>query len=207
MTFARTAMPIAVLLVSAPALSAAPQPAARSAPKSAPQPAPKPTPQAQATPSVPAAPPAWTVTPDETRGVVQLSATAKGGAAQFVGGCSKSADPGLNGAFSGYRGAGLRTDGQTEHVAFYVRGAEWQDAFSVRLRYSAATRSWEFERPLAPVFLSSFSRGATLAVVNSRNEEVFAFDLTGSTAAVRTIRTVCGSDQPQAGMTSSRVPR
>jgi hypothetical protein len=42
------------------------------------------------------------------------------------------------------------------------------------------------------VFLSSFSRGATLAVVNSRNQEIFAFDLTGSTPAVRAMRTVCG---------------
>jgi hypothetical protein len=96
------------------------------------------------------------------------------------------------GTFSHYQGTGLHTDGEVEHVAFYARGEEWQDAFAVRLRYNAAARSWEFARPLAPVFLSSFSRGATLAVVNSRNQEVFAFDLTGSTAAVRAMRTVCG---------------
>jgi hypothetical protein len=99
------------------------------------------------------------------------------------------------GTFSGYTGAGLRTDGQIEHVAFYVRGGEWQDAFSVRLRYSAASHAWEFAKPLAPVFLNSFSRGATLAVVNSRNQEIFAFDLTGSTAAARAIRTACQFEQ------------
>jgi hypothetical protein len=148
---------------------------------------------AQQSPPAPAAlPPAWTVTTDEARGAVEISATAKGGAARFVGGCSKGSQPGLVGAFSQYRGTGLRTDGQIEHVAFYARGEDWQDAFSVDLRYSAASRSWEFAKPLAPVFLSSFSRGATLAVVNNRNQEVFAFDLTGSTAAVRAMRTVCG---------------
>ena len=148
--------------------------------------------QQVAAPSVPAAPPAWSVSADEASGAVEIAATAKGGAAQFAGGCSKSSQPGLLGAFSGYRGNGLRTDGQIEHVAFYARGEGWQDAFAVQLRYSAASQAWEFVKPLAPVFLSSFSRGATLAVVNSRNQEVFAFDLTGSTAAVRAMRTVCG---------------
>jgi hypothetical protein len=149
--------------------------------------------QKPAAPVVPlAAPPAWTVSANEARGSVEIAATAKGGAAKFVGGCNKSANPGFVGAFSGYQGGGLRTDGQVEHVSFYIRGAEWQELYSVRLQYSAASQSWEIAKPLAPVFLNSFSRGATLAVTNSRNEEVFAFDLTGSTAAVRTMRTVCG---------------
>ena len=142
-------------------------------------------------PPAPAAPPAWTVTSDTTRGVVGIMATSKGGTVQFLGGCSKAAEPGLSGAFSNYQGSGLRTDGQVERVAFYARGEEWQDAFSVRLRYQAGSRSWEIAQTISPVFLSSFSRGATLAVVNSRNEEVFSFDLTGSTAAVRAMRTVC----------------
>jgi hypothetical protein len=171
MTFLRTAMHAATLALAPVAPLAA-------------QPVPAPAPSA--------APPTWTVLFDETRGKVVIAAAAKGGAVQFVGGCSKSADRGLAGAFSHYRGAGLRTDGQIEHVAFYVRGADWQDAFSVRLQYSAETGSWAFAKPLAPVFLSSFSRGAALAVVNSRNQEIFVFDLTGSTAAVRTMRTVCG---------------
>lgn len=145
-----------------------------------------------APPSAPGAPSAWMVTADEVAGAVEIAATANDGVTQFAGACSRSSEPGIVGAFSGYRGTGLRTDGQVEHVAFYARGAEWQDAFSVRLRYSPADRAWEFEKPLSPVFLSSFSRGATLAVVNSRNQEVFAFDLTGSTAATRTIRVVCG---------------
>ena len=148
---------------------------------------------AQEKPAAPvAAPPAWTVSANEARGAVQIAATAQGGKAQFNGGCSKSADPGFTGAFSGYQGGGLRTDGQIEYVSFYVRGAEWQDHFSVRIQYSPASKSWVIAKPLAPVFLNSFSRGATLAVVNSRNEEIFAFDLTGSTAAVRTMRSVCG---------------
>ena len=135
------------------------------------------------------APSTWTVVQDETR--VRIAAASKDGTTQFLGGCDKGAEPGLMGAFSRYRGAGLRTDGQIEHVAFYARGEGWQDAFAVELRYSPASHSWEFVKPLAPVFLSSFSRGATLAVVNSRNQEVFAFDLTGSTAAVKAMRTVC----------------
>ena len=150
---------------------------------------------AQPVPPAPVATPsAWTVTADELRGAVEISANAKDGAVEFEASCSKYSDPGLVGAFSGYPGDGLRTDGQIEHVAFYARGSEWQDAFAVQLRYSAASRSWEFARPLSPVFLSSFSRGATLAVVNSRNEEIFSFDLTGSTAATKVIRTVCGYD-------------
>ncbi|MBW8755934.1 MAG: hypothetical protein JF595_17685 [Sphingomonadales bacterium] len=172
MTFPTTRLPTAMLLLAAtPLMPLAAQPA----------------------PPLPGtAPPTWTVLSDETRGKVVIAAAAKGGTVQFLGGCSKSADPGLAGAFSHYRGAGLRTDGQMEHVAFYVRGADWQDAFSVRLQYSAATGTWQFAKPLAPVFLSSFSRGATLAVVNSRNQEIFSFDLTGSTTAVRTMRAVCG---------------
>jgi hypothetical protein len=148
---------------------------------------------AQAVAAAPApAPSAWTVTPDQAGGTVEIAATAKRGAAQFVGGCSSGAEPGFTGAFSGYGGSGLRTDGQIEKVAFYVRGEEWQDAYAVQLRYSAAERAWRIAKPIAPVFLSSFSRGATLAVVNSRNEEVFSFDLTGSTAATRAMRSVCG---------------
>jgi hypothetical protein len=175
MTFSRTAVQSAVLL-----LAAAPPPAVA-------QQAPPP-----ARPATAPAPSAWTVSPDPAHGAVEIAATARGGAVRFVGGCSKSADPGLTGTFSGYHGTGLRTDGEIEHVAFYARGEDWQDAFSVRLRYAAASQSWEIARPLAPVFLSSFSRAATLAVVNSRNEEVFTFDLAGSTAAVRAMRTICG---------------
>ena len=139
------------------------------------------------------APPAWSVQSDAAGGAVEIAATGKDGTTRFVGGCSNSGDPrGLVGAFSGYRGDGLRTDGQVEYVAVYARGEEWQDAFAVQLRYVAASQSWVFAQPLSPVFLASFSRGATLAVVNRKNEEIFLFDLTGSTAATRAMRTVCG---------------
>ena len=186
MTFAKTALQTAALLLAGMPVAGVPVAAAAA------QPAPSMRTPVPA-PVTPAAPPAWTVSPDEARGIVRISAAARGGSAQFAGGCSRSSsDPGIAGVFSGYHGNGLRTDGQIEHVAFYVRGADWQDAFSVRLRYAAASHSWQFDRPLAPVFLSSFSRGATLAVVNSRNQEVFAFDLTGSTAATRAMRTLCG---------------
>jgi hypothetical protein len=176
MKFAQTAVHAAVLLLApVPLVSAAAQPAA------------------PASPAPPVAPPAWTVSSDDARGAVKIAATARDGMVHFVGGCSKSSpEPGLVGAFSGYQGNGLRTDGEIEHVAFYARGGDWQEAFSVRLRYSTDSRSWEFARPLAPVFLSSFSRAATLAVVNSQNQEIFSFDLTGSTAAVRAMRTICG---------------
>jgi hypothetical protein len=163
-----------LLLAAAPFLSAAAQPAPPARPATA------------------TAPSAWTVSTDPAHGAVEIAATARGGAVRFVGGCSKSSDPGITGTFSGYHGTGLRTDGEIEHVAFYARGDDWQDAFSVRLRYAAASQSWEIAKPLAPVFLSSFSRAANLAVVNSRNEEIFSFDLAGSTAAVRAMRTVCG---------------
>jgi hypothetical protein len=176
MTLSKSAMAAAALLLaSAPLQTAAAQPTA------------------PASPASPVAPPAWTVSSDDAAGAVKITATAKDGTVQFVGGCTKSSsEPGLVGAFSGYQGDGLRTDGEIEHVAFYARGGDWQEAFSVRLRYAATSHSWDFARPLAPVFLSSFSRGATLAVVNSKNQEIFSFDLTGSTAAVRAMRTVCG---------------
>lgn len=151
---------------------------------------------AQQVPAAPAvavpAPSVWTVSAKEGSGSVAIAATDKGGTVQFAGGCNKSADPGFVGSFSGYQGNGLRTDGQEEHVSFYVRGAEWQELYSVRLQYSPASKSWEIAKPLAPVFLNSFSRGGTLAVVNSSNQELFTFDLTGSTAAVKTMRAVCG---------------
>jgi hypothetical protein len=142
-------------------------------------------------PAVAAAPSAWTVLTDEAGGAVRITATANGGEAQFAGGCGNSSEPGLAGGFLGYRGGGLGTDGEVERAALYVRGGEWQDLFSVRLRYSAASGTWEFAKPLAPVFLDSFSRGATLAVVVG-GEELFAFDLTGSAAAAKAMRAVCG---------------
>jgi len=177
MTFSRPTLRIAALLLAAapglPAMAQSVSPA---------RPAPAPA----------AVPPAWTVASEPVLGSVEISAVAKGGLVQFAGGCDKSDEPGLVGTFTRYQGTGLRTDGQIEKVAFYARGEEWQDAFSVQLRYSAAKRGWEIAKPLSPVFFSSFSRGATLAVVNSRNEEIFTFDLTGSTAAVKAMRTVCG---------------
>jgi hypothetical protein len=171
MTFHRSALPIAALLLAV----AFARPIAAQ------------TPSGEGT-----AAPAWTVASDEIRGTVEISAIAKGGAVRFVGGCDKDAAPGIVGAFSQYRGGGLRADGQIESVAFYARGEDWQDAFAVQLRYVPSRGAWVFAKPLSPVFLASFSRGATLAVVNSRNEEIFAFDLTGSTAATRALRTVCG---------------
>lgn len=174
---ARSIMPPLALLLAAAASPPVTQPVA---PAATPAPAPVP------------APPAWTVKSDAAGGAVEIAATGKDGATQFVGGCSKSGSRGVIGAFSGYRGAGLRTDGQVEYVAVYARGEDWQDAFAVQLRYVAASQSWVFAQPLSPVFLASFSRGATLAVVNRKNQEIFAFDLTGSTAATRAMRTVCG---------------
>jgi hypothetical protein len=139
------------------------------------------------------APSAWTVAADEASGSVRIAATAKDGGVRFTGRCGGSSETGISGAFSGYRGSALATDGEATRVAFYVRGAEWQDLFSVPLRYSVTSGAWELEKPLAPVFLSSFSRGATLAVV-VRNEEIFSFDLTGSAAAAKAMRAVCGLD-------------
>ncbi len=145
-----------------------------------------------AAPAPAPAPSAWTVSPDTVLHTVEISSTAKGGAAQFVGHCGASEEPGLLGTFSHYRGGGLATDGQIERVAFYFRSEDWQEVFSVQIRYSAAHQAWNIAKPLSPVFVSSFSRGATLAVVNSRNQEILTFDLAGSTAAARAMRTVCG---------------
>lgn len=165
-----TTGPIAMLLAGM-ALPAAAQPAATAS-------------------SAPAAPAAWTVTTDEALRSVKIAATSKDGKVLFVAGC-KAGQDGISGAISRYQGSGLRTDGQVEAVTFFAQGAEWRDAFSVRLRYVAASRSWVLA-PLSPVFLASFSRGATLSVVNLRGQEIFAFDLTGSTAATKAMRTTCG---------------
>ena len=137
-------------------------------------------------------PPAWTATPDEARGAVEIAAMSKDGAVRFVGGCDKASEPGLTGSFSGYRGDALRKDGQIDRVIVYASGEDWRDAFSVQLRYDATGNSWQIAKPLAPVFLRSFSRGGTLTLANGRGQDVFVFDLTGSTAAVRTMRKVCG---------------
>lgn len=147
---------------------------------------------AQTPPSPVVAPPAWTVSPDPARGLVQITSIAAGNAAAFVGGCNKLAGPGFLGTISRYRGGGLRTDGQPERVLFYVRGGDWQEAFSAQLSYRAASGVWEIVSPLAPVFVNSFSRGATLTVMNGRREEVLSFNLTGSTAAAKAMRSVCG---------------
>lgn len=177
MTLARTTARLIPVLLSAWSVqiaAAQPEPAALSAP-----PAPAPP------------PPAWTVTTNEALRSVRIAAMAKNGTAGFAATC-KAGEEGISGAFSGYKGAGLRTDGQAEILSLFAQGAEWQDVFSVRVRYVAASRTWVLANPLSPIFLSSFSRGATLLVATSRNQELFTFDLTGSTAATRAMRTTCG---------------
>lgn len=147
----------------------------------------------------PPPPPAWDVTTDQALKAVRIAATAKDGATWFILAC-KGGQPDISGFFSRYKGAALRTDGQVEAVTLFAEGADWRDAYSVRLRYVAASGTWVFAQPLSAVFLGSFSRGASLSVVNSRNQQVAAFDLTGSTAATRAMRTTCGlSSSPQAG--------
>lgn len=138
------------------------------------------------------APPAWSVSSDQARRAVEIVATAKDGTSRLILGCDKSVEADLTATLTGYRGAGLRVDGAVEPLLFYASGEEWRDAFSIRLRYSAARRSWELAHPLSPIFLRSFSRGATLALVNASGQDVAVFDLTGSTAATRAMRTVCG---------------
>lgn len=140
----------------------------------------------------PGAPSAWSISADSGRGAAEIAATAKDGAGRLILGCSKAGEPELAGVIAGYRGAGLRADGAVEPALLYASGEDWRDAFSIRLRYSAARRGWELAHPLSPLFLRSFSRGSSLVLVNSQNQDVLAFDLTGSTAATRAMRTTCG---------------
>lgn len=151
---------------------------------------------APAQPIAPAAivpPDAWTVAPDTARGLVQIGKTAVDGRTIFTGGCNKLYDPGFSGTISRYGGSGLqRAGGQIERVLFEIEGEDWKEAFSAQLRYVAGSGSWEIAKVLAPVFVNSFSRGSKLTVRNSRREKVISFDLTGSSAAARTMRAVCG---------------
>lgn len=145
------------------------------------------------TPSAITAPDAWTVAPDPARGLVQIGKTAKDGRTVFTGGCNALYDAGFSGTISRYGGPGLqRIGGQIERVLFEVDGDGWKEAFSAQLRYVASSGSWEIAKVLAPVFVNSFSRGATLTVRNSAREKVITFDLAGSSAAARTMRSVCG---------------
>lgn len=142
-------------------------------------------------PAVTAVP--WAVVPSPDRPSVRISKAAADGTTQFVGGCDRQAGPGLQGRFVNYAGADLQAmDGQIERVLIEVRGAEWKEAFAAELRYNARSRSWELAKPLPPVFVGSFSRGAKLAVRNSQWQEVFTFDLTGSSNAAQTMRSACG---------------
>lgn len=138
-------------------------------------------------------PDAWTVAPDPARGLVQIGKTAQDGRTVFTGGCNSLYEPGFSGTISRYSGSGLqRVGGQIERVLFEVEGEEWKEAFSAQLRYVASSDSWEIAKVLAPVFVNSFSRGATLTVRNAARQKVITFDLTGSSAAARTMRSVCG---------------
>jgi hypothetical protein len=138
-------------------------------------------------------PNAWTVAPDTARGLVQIGKTATDGRTVFTGGCNSLYDAGFSGTISRYNGTGLqRIGGQVERVLFEIDGEEWKEAFSAQLRYVASSGSWEIAKVLAPVFVNSFSRGATLTVRNANREKVITFDLTGSSAAARTMRSVCG---------------
>jgi hypothetical protein len=135
----------------------------------------------------------WSVSANPGQSMVQIDKVSIGGNAQFNGGCSKAIGAGFIGAFSHYRGAALQTaDGASERVLFEVTGEDWKEAFAAQLRYSAVSGSWEIAQPIAPVFLASFSRGQALTIVNAQRQKVFSFDLTGSTAAVRAMRCVCG---------------
>jgi hypothetical protein len=156
------------------------------------QPVVPPAPVPSPTPSAPP-PGSWTVTVDPSGSSVKIGQSAVGGDGRFVGSCRRGDDPGLKGAFTGYSGARLaKVDGQIERTMFEVRGGGWRDAYAVQLRYVAKTGSWEFTKILPPVFVDSFSRGGELVVLNSQREEVFTFDLTGSTNAARTMRATCG---------------
>lgn len=156
------------------------------------QPATPPAPVPGSTPSAPP-PGSWTVTVDPSGSSVKISQPAVGGDGRFVGSCRSGGEPGMKGAFTGYDGARLpKVDGQVERTMFEVRGGGWRDAYAVQLRYVAKTGSWEFTNILPPVFVDSFSRGAQLVVLNSQRQEVFTFDLTGSTNAARTMRATCG---------------
>jgi hypothetical protein len=138
-------------------------------------------------------PDSWSVSASPGQSMVQIGKVAIGGNAQFMGGCSKAIGEGFIGTFSRYRGAGLQTiGGESERVLFEVTGEDWKEAFAAQLRYSPVSGSWEIANPIAPVFLASFSRGQELSVLNSQRQKVFSFDLTGSTAAVRAMRSVCG---------------
>jgi len=138
-------------------------------------------------------PDAWTVAPDPARGLVQIGKTAADGRTTFTGGCNSLYDPGFSGTISRYNGTGLqRSGGQIERVLFEIDGEGWKEAFSAQLRYVASSNSWEIAKVLAPVFVNSFSRGGTLTVRNAAREKVMSFDLTGSSAAARTMRSVCG---------------
>lgn len=139
---------------------------------------------------VPPPSPAWTITTNEGSKSVQIAATATGGTTQLILAC-KAGQDGLSGGLARYQGGGLRTDGEVEALSVFAEGTDWRDAFSIRVRYIAANRTWVLANPLSPVFLGSFSRGAKLTVVNSRNQEILNFDLTGSTAATRAMRGNC----------------
>ncbi len=153
------------------------------------------------------APEAWTVSVDERQPAVRIGKTAVDGSTQFIGSCSRQGGPRFAGVFIRYAGADLQqVDGAAERVLFEVRGDEWKDAFAVQLRYSARSRSWAIAGSLAPVFLDSFARGRSLVVLNSQRQPVFAFDLTGSGNAARTMRSTCGA-QPVVSSTSSLAPR
>ena len=185
--FARPALGLAAMVLGMS------QPlAAQSSPQSS-SPSPSLPSSPQSAPAPVGPPPAWTVAAGPAAGAVRISATATDGGAMFVGGCSREAGPGMTGSFSGYAGTALgRIDGESERVLFEVSGEGWKEAFAVQLRYVARSDSWDIEKVLAPVFVSSFSRGGELTVLNSRRQEVFSFDLTGSSAAARAMRDGCG---------------
>lgn len=139
------------------------------------------------------APAAWSVRPNPAQSAVHIGKTSLDGQSRFLGGCSKALGDGLTGTFADYTGSDLqRLDGAAERVLVEVSGEAWKEAFAAQLRYVAATRSWALVKPLAPIFVASFSRGAKLTVLNGERRQVFSFDLTGSTAAARTMREVCG---------------
>lgn len=135
----------------------------------------------------------WSAVANTSRPAAQIGKTATDGVTRFSGGCSQLAGPGFSGRIVGYSGGELQAvDGQSERVIMEVRGAEWREVFAAQLRYNARDRSWELANTLAPIFVSSFSRGGTLTVLNSQWRPVVAFDLTGSTNAARIMREACG---------------
>lgn len=122
-----------------------------------------------------------------------VTGIATDGEVTFSGGCNSRLGVGFTGSLDGYEGEALRRiDDQSEAIGFEVAGRNGTVSFAGSMHYFAPDEAWVVTGLLPVAFLDALAKGDTLTLRNASGEAVIAFELSGSSRLVQTLRRVCG---------------